>query len=801
MPAFPVGPARIAREANSLRFEVAALWVIYAASVALTVALARRWIGDVPRRLALALALLPLVFTGKAMLLGELYGPADLYRADEPWRRVPGPEPVNPILSDLAFANLPWRAAVRDALSNGRPPLWNRFVLAGSPLLGTGQAAVLHPATWLGIALPVALSFTFSCTFTLFLALLSAFLFFQDFRLSARAALTGAVGWAFSTYVLFWIGWSVGPATATFPLLLLGLRRLAREPSRGAIGLTAAALWLSFCGGHPESFFHCVAAGAVYFVWELFPRRGRGAAKAVVAAAGAGLLAFLLCGPQLFPLLEAIPHSAEYRHRRERIMDGESTQSVPLAESVERLLPDILPFAHGIYGKSPVDPRRDPGSGLPLGYAGAVLFPLAALAFARRPEERGRAIFAAFALAGLAYGASAPVLMDMTQSLPGFALALNYRLVFLAGLGLSGLAAFGVQSLSDPAAVRRLAIVAGGVAAALAVIFLIARPSFAARSLSPGFVSRNLLFELVPLLLLAIGAALGRRLPTRVQECALVCLVIQRWLEMQGTYPTLPAGSLASNLPTLAAIPLGSDPARVVAAGSMFRPNGSALYKLEDVRGYESLVLDRIADTFPFWSTPQPASFNRVDDLSRPFLSLLNARWALAVPNDAAPPGWSEQVRGADLAVFENTRALPRAFVPRRLRREGDPRRTLEAMARETDFADTAWLSGAEGVEERNGEARILSRGAGPDLVVSVDADSRVFVATSLPDWPGWMAESGGERLPTETVNHAFVGAWIPAGRHAVRFSYRPASWNLGLLSFAAGIAAAVVAATRRRRS
>ena len=145
--------------------------------------------------------------------------------------------PQNPILSDLAFANLPWRAAVRESLAHGRLPLWNRFVLAGSPLLGTAQAGVFHPSTWLGIWLPVPLSWTFSCTFTLFLGLLAGFLFFGDFGLGARAALVGAVGWGFSTYVVFWNGWSVGPSTATFPLLLLGLRRLAREPGLRATGL------------------------------------------------------------------------------------------------------------------------------------------------------------------------------------------------------------------------------------------------------------------------------------------------------------------------------------------------------------------------------------------------------------------------------------------------------------------------------------------------------------------------------------------------------------------------------------
>ena len=34
----------------------------------------------------LLLALLPLVFTGRAMLLGQLYGPSDLYSTADPWK-------------------------------------------------------------------------------------------------------------------------------------------------------------------------------------------------------------------------------------------------------------------------------------------------------------------------------------------------------------------------------------------------------------------------------------------------------------------------------------------------------------------------------------------------------------------------------------------------------------------------------------------------------------------------------------------------------------------------------------------
>lgn len=193
------------------------------------------------------------------MLLGWTYGPADLYYATDPWKPLASPlgvgPPRNPILSDLAFANLPWRAAVQEAVANGRVPLWNRFVLAGTPLLSAAQAGILHPATVLSLPLPLATSWTFSCTFTLFLALVCAFLFFRECALDVVPSLLGAVAWGFSTYLVFWVGWSVGPSTASFPLLLLGLRRLARDPGRGPVLLTAAALALSISAAIPRARF------------------------------------------------------------------------------------------------------------------------------------------------------------------------------------------------------------------------------------------------------------------------------------------------------------------------------------------------------------------------------------------------------------------------------------------------------------------------------------------------------------------------------------------------------------------
>ena len=526
--------------------------------------------------------------------------------------------------------------------------------------------------------------------------------------------------------------------------------------------------------------------------------------RSIGGALAAAVLALLLCAAQVLPLLEAIPHSAEYRQRTQALVRGGGGQSVALPEAVSRLLPDLLPFAHGIYGKSPVQESRADGSGMPLGYAGAILFPLAMLAF-RRPtaSSRERCAFLALLIAGILYGASTPWLMDWTARLPGFALALNYRLVFLAALGLAGLAALGAQALASSRSTRALAVSAGISGILLCLAFVAARGVFRDRGLSNRFLIAALALEVAPLLGLAVAARVGAGASGKgLAAAALFLLVGERGLEMGGTYPTLPASSLSHPLPTLASLPLSSEPCRVVAAGDVLRPNGGALYGLEDVRGYESLVLDRFTDTYPLWSSPQHASFNRVLDLTRPFLSLLNACYAIGSPEEAVPRGWREQARGPEMAIFQNPSALPRAFVPRQLRRVPDAGARIRELSLASDFAATAWLSGAGASDESNGAASLSVRAAGTDLILEAQATGRALVATSIPDWPGWVAEDErGSPLPMETVDHAFVGFWLPPGPHTVRLVYRPSSWTIGLAASGVGILAAAVLATFRRRA
>jgi hypothetical protein len=113
-------------------------------------------------------------------------------------------------------------------------------------------------------------------------------------------------------------------------------------------------------------------------------------------------------------------------------------------------------------------------------------------------------------------------------------------------------------------------------------------------------------------------------------------------------------------------------------------------------------------------------------------------------------------------------------------------------MAAETDFSRTAWVASLPGGgrEIFNARTDLAARESGADLLVELRAPAvaPLFIATSLPDWPGWRAESEGRRLDVQTVNHAFVGFWLPRGAARVRLSYAPPSFAAGLASTALGL-------------
>ena len=778
---------------------------VYTTAAGLALWAAGRWVLPLRRRAALVLAVLPLLFTGRALLTGRVFAPLDILFAGDPYAPLRSdygipPQARTPLLSDVVSSMIPWHQAVRESVADGRLPLWNRFVLAGEPLLAVQQHAALHPGTWFALLLPAPQAWTFLMTLRLFLALLAAYLFLRDAGCGETPAALGAAAWGFSDFLVFWLGYPVTATLGPFPLLLLGLGRLARDPGRRGVALTVAALYLIVTSGHPETLLFSVAGAGVYFLFALgaAPRGRR--LRAVLLSALAGVVALGLTAMQLAPLAEALPQTWEhvFRHGWYATVD----KSADRVHSARRGLTALLPFAYGESGRTQM--WRD--FGLPGLYAGSLLFPLALAGLGWR-DWRRRALLVVGIL-GAALWARLAIVTDAIAALPLFEIAGLDYMGFLALFALAAFAAFGVERLVRGEGLRTFWMGCALTAGAIVAIFLFRRDGLVHLGMQPGFARARLFWMLAPLLFAAVLVALlvpGRR-PSRLLAAAalLGVFLAARVAEAGSVYPTYSAAAFYPPLPALDAVPRNA-PFRFVGLGFFFVPNAGAMYGVEDVRGYESMTLRSLRQTYPLWCVDQGVWFNRVDDLARPFLAFLNVRYALVARGHAVPPGWTLIASGPTADLLENPAALPRAFAPEALLEEPGLERRLEILGSISDFSKqgvVASRSGPAAGWTPNGRARVaVSEYRPQSMTVDIEAEAETVVGTSIPEWKGWQARLDGVRIGALTYNHAFLGFRVPPGRHRLTLRYSPAGFTVGAVATLATLMALGVAGFRSRIS
>ncbi len=762
------------------------LLAVYFATAAAAIFLANRYVSPIRARAGLFLALAPFLLVGKALLTAGIHAPIDIHYQGPPLSAIAarmGTETTKtPLLGDVVFQEIPWRKAVREAVKNGRLPLWNRFVLAGEPLLAVQQPAVFHPGTWIGFLLPLAQAWTFEMALRYLLALLSAYLFLRDLRCGEIAALAGSVAWAFSDYIVFYLGYPLTPAAAPFPLLLLGLRRLVAQGDRRSVALVPVALLLILTSGHPETLLHSVAGAGVYFLFELgFAGKGR-RMRPVLLSLLAGALTLGLSAVLLLPLAEALPHTQEQFMRQGWF--AHTRKSFPLREVLRHGASNAMPYIFGVSGKGePLAGFAEPSS-----YLGTVLWPFAiAGLFSRRREKWP---LAALGGIGVAMGARIPGIADAVSALPLFDIGLNDRMIFFTTFATAGLAALGLEDSREPSSRRAVAIAAAAGAVLLTALYVFrTRWHMEALNMPPGYFRYRFLLQLLPLV---FGAGLWLVLQHRGRSGLAVCAVLvlllgERRLEEGGVYPTYPSRAFYPPLRLLDAIPRNT-PDRFAAVGFTFIPNIAAFYELEDVRGYEAMTFKPLLETFGLWCVPQPIWFNRVDDPTKPFLSFLNVRYVVAPPRHPPPEGWKSLYEGEEGRLFENPNALPRAFRPQTLRYEADRGRQVALLEGIRDFSDEGVVGESPpagvpaGAVLANGEGSVRILSYEPQrMTLDIDARQPVLVGTSVTAWPGWKLAVDGTKTPILSYNHGFLGFRVTPGRHTAVLRYWPDSFTAGL--------------------
>ncbi|MEA2238226.1 MAG: hypothetical protein QOC81_2950 [Thermoanaerobaculia bacterium] len=746
--------------------------------------LAMRLVGrPMTKTAAFILLLLPLCFTGRALLTGRVYAPIDLPYLSQPLMSFRADfgvtSPHNGILSDVYTLNIPWKYAARQAILRGEWPLWSPYVATGDILAAAAQPTPYEPLFLISLLLPMPASLTFLASMTFFLGALLMFLFLREIACSEQASLVGAAAWTFCMFLVFFLDWVITPTNIWFPLVLLGVRRMVRAPGVRAAAILTVAFVMMLLSGHPESALHIVAVGIVWAAAELWHIRFRRITRSIPLAIGSGVLALAITAIYLLPIIEAIPQTSEHRFRENVYAHAprSGTRDVVMQRLLRQFVPFIVGEPHREWHARDSDLNVVPESS----YIGSAALSLALYGL-WRGKWRGKWLVAVLALAGFVVGIQLWPFGEILAKLPLFDIAINERLIIVTALGLCVLAALGCDAIVAEPMRRRPAIVSIGVFSFLVILCLAQYPGMRARGLTAGYLAEAIALLLIPAILVAAACSLRR--PAVLGLALLTIVVGERTLQSGDFQPALPARMFFPVIQLFGHLPRGGDPFRIVGVGEQLPPNMATMYELEDVREYSAMTFTANYDLQPLWSKHQPVWSNRVDDLTAPFLSLMNVRFAFADRDVVPPPQWSVVAADRGSQLLENHAVLPRAFIPTRVMIGDNPLVSFgEGIKTQRDFGALSWITipGEVPREEQNGTGRLTIRKVGMGaFAIESHLDSEAWVIISETAWKGWRAYIDEKPTKLRIADEMLLAVRLPAGVHNVRLVYWPRSFVIG---------------------
>jgi hypothetical protein len=143
-------------------------------------------------------------------------------------------------------------------------------------------------------------------------------------------------------------------------------------------------------------------------------------------------------------------------------------------------------------------------------------------------------------------------------------------------------------------------------------------------------------------------------------------------------------------------------------------------------------------------------------------LSMMNVRFALALPDSPIPPSWRLIGRYPGYALLENSRALPRAFVPRVVHTGSN--NIIRDMRACNDFGAEAWIeTPGPAMDVPNGTGSVRVRTDGSRLLLHASMQSPGWIVISETAWSAPSSACTSPPAPTTSCSHTARGRSRPA--------------------------------------
>lgn len=755
--------------------------------------------------------------------------------------------------ADISWVYYPQRVLAAEQWKSGLVPLWNPYVLSGTPLLAEAEVGILQPLNALFLLpIPAYRALTLFVALNLTLAATSTYLLVRWLGISRVGATLAGLSFGFGGSLMAQItNLNLMTGGVWLPLVFWGMVWALRTHRPVAALLAGGPLALYIFAAHPELWLYAILLLIGYAIYEtgriaLSPApttlRARQVAMTwvlLMLMLGSGLL---LAAPQILPTWELQRLSV----RSAGTEAGQAVFSIPPVQWITLALTSV--FGNNVSPSYQGLERTN----FEETYVYIGILPLLLVPFSWRARHRPEVPFlwlAALVGAWLAMGSYTP-LYAVLQKLPGFNLfRAPARWSLVVSLALSLLAAFGLDAFLRQPAKRRLRFALVSLWVLIVVLILVAwlireptlqwlesLPSRGQVLYTLRLLLRRGLFEIADdydnrILLgplawwvlpsialisrLGVGVALlvaysARRLSQQVFSAAVVMLVV---------IDLVLAGGSAVN--------------RITGADYWQQLSGGARYILETEQGrtarFYAVVTgkenDMVAGLKYYFSSVHHlfgsgghsalrlAQYDAFTRQAHPLimLSLTGTRFVL---NKGRLSPDAEAVlplvyQDGEWYVYENPHALPRAFVARRAVAVSNLDEAL-GYVRNADFDPLSQL--VLETQEALPPPSSHSEGMGDEIAITRYTPSLVEIQVNLTDsgflvlldnyYPGWRAYVNGQPATIMRAYGFARAVYVDGGRHTVRFVYRPLSFygGLALAATALLILGATAWLTRRTR-
>ncbi len=721
------------------------------------------------------------------VLWGYLISQTDYLFFVSPWSSVRPDDllrPANPYIQDQTTEFLAFFMAAKSQIWQGMWPLWNPYILTGTPLLANTQSALLFPLNWGHYMLPAGWGFTVSALLKVILAPWFTYLLARRLLLAHSAALIAGVAYGFCAFHIFWLNHPHSNVTLLIPLCFYATENLVLRQGLRQVVLLALVTAVSLLAGHVEIAFYTAIACAVYLMvraiqeeqmcWRLGWHFG---------AAYVGSL--LLAAVMILPFLEFLSVAAVWQER-----SADWVYTMPLSAMATAVFADIFRLPGWV--------EHYMGYHISSVYFGVSALPLVAVAIMKGGRSKWPWLVILLITLMLAFDIGP--LYAVVKHLPLMGhLPMFYWAVFIAFAG-SMLAGIGWQCCVQRQIKPRVVICI--VVTLLAVVGLMAAfwqgtdyPGAVAQleSLQAALRQRAWLISACLILVAAIMLMVRHQVRWMSGLMLLVVFADLGWFN-HGWNPTLrPEHVFPEQTPqSIQFLQQQSGIYRTLGLNHILKPSTNMLAELEEVRGYDVPVNLRyhqffkqvLQGTVSFWVYEKTALQASV----LPYLNIQNVRFILSKKflDDAIdlPLVYDDEIK-----IYANPDAEQRLFYRTQAHYVNSPDAALQALMAEPGKVMERVIIEAEHVHRPDSQItdfsefdfELIAQNA-QKLTAEVTLPKAGWLIHAAAYYPGWRAYVNGEQVPIYAANYSQQAVYLEAGKHRVRFRYDPWSFKIGLL-------------------